>query len=46
VGGRAHPAARTQRLACLSPLAGAWADLPAAEKIRKSRAKDVAREHL
>lgn len=27
-------------------LAGAWADLPAAEHLRKSRAKDVARGEL
>jgi hypothetical protein len=27
-------------------LAGAWGDLPAAEKLRKSRAKDVPRKRL
>lgn len=27
-------------------LAGAWADLPSAERLRKSRVKDIARERL
>ena len=32
--------------ASVRALAGAWTDLPAAEKIRKSHAKDIARGRL
>jgi hypothetical protein len=46
VAERIQRPARSDWPASVRSLAGAWADLPAAEKIRKSRAKDVAREHL
>ena len=38
--------ARTEWPAAVQRLAGAWSDLPSAEQLRASKAKDAARERL
>ena len=38
--------ARREWPAAVRALAGAWTDLPSAERIRKSKARDIARERL
>jgi hypothetical protein len=46
IADRLHRRSRDEWPAGVRALAGAWADLPSAEQIRKARARDVARGRL
>ncbi|MBI3371797.1 MAG: CopG family transcriptional regulator [Betaproteobacteria bacterium] len=46
VAGRIDRRARSEWPAAVTALAGAWTDLPSAERIRRPGARDIARERL
>ncbi len=46
VAERIQRRARAEWPEALRALAGAWPDLPSAERIRKSKAKDIARDRV